>query len=48
VLVYPTLSALAVPPVALHAVSSVVGVAFWSVVSFVIFFLALLDIYSWR
>ncbi len=48
VFAYPTLAALASPPVAAHAVASVVGVAFWSVVSFVVFFLALLDIYSWR
>ncbi|MBM4354716.1 MAG: hypothetical protein FJ109_13170 [Deltaproteobacteria bacterium] len=45
---YSTLASLAAPPVAAFAVGSVVGTAFWGAVSFVVFFLSLLDIYSWR
>ncbi len=45
---FPVLTQLAAPPLTLLAVGSVVGTAFWSLIAFVVYFLSLIDIYSWR
>lgn len=42
------LSAMAAAPMTPLAVGSVIATGLWSVVAFVVYFLALIDIYSWR
>ena len=48
VFLFKFVSGLAAAPLSALAAASIVGTAFWSVIAFVAFFLALIDIYSWR
>jgi len=48
VFLFKFVSGLAATPHTVMALGSVVGTAFWSVVAFVVYFLALVDIYSRR
>ncbi len=48
IFLFPVMVQLAAPVATLEALGSVVTTAFWSVIAFVVYFLALVDIYSWR
>ena len=48
VFLFPTLVSLAAWPTISLSQTSVVGTAFWALTAFVVYFLSLLDIYSWR
>ena len=43
----PTIQ-LAAPVATPEALGSVIATAFWSIIAFVVYFLSLIDIYSWR
>ena len=48
IFLFSHLSAMAAAPMTPLAVGSIVATGLWSVVAFVVYFLALIDIYSWR
>lgn len=48
IFLFPYMVQLAAPVATLTALGSVITTAFWSIIAFVVYFLALIDIYSWR